>query len=141
MSEGMNRVTLFGNLGADPELRFTGSGTAVLNMRMACTESYLDKDKQRQERTEWINVVVWGKRGEALAKFLTKGSQVLVEGGLRTSSFEKEGVKHYRTEVHANDVYLGGRGNGGGGERPAAASKGGQQTGGAGYGDDEYPND
>ena len=67
MAEGLNRVMLLGNLGADPELRFTQGGQAVLNMRLATTESYLDKDKVRRERTDWHNVVVWGKRGEALA--------------------------------------------------------------------------
>lgn len=115
MAEGLNRVYLLGNLGADPELRFTQGGQAVLNMRLATTESYLDKNKVRQERTDWHNVVLWGKRGEALAKFLTKGSTLLVEGGLRTSSYDdKDGHKRYKTEVHATNVILtGGRGRGG----------------------------
>lgn len=129
MSEGLNRVVLFGNLGADPELRFTAGGQAVLNLRLATTESYLDKDKVRKERTEWHNVVIWGKRGEALAKFLGKGSSVLIEGSLRTSSYDdKDGNKRYKTEVVANNVILGGKGGGGertggGGSRPATASK------------------
>src|SRR4051812_8031056 len=122
MADGLNRVMLLGNLGADPELRFTQGGQAVLNMRLATTESYLDKDKVRRERTDWHNVVVWGKRGEALAKILTKGSSVFIEGGLRTSSYDnKEGQKVYKTEIHASNILItgsrtrGGEGGGGGG--------------------------
>lgn len=112
MSEGMNKVFLAGNLTADSELRFTSGGTAVLNIRMATNESYVDKDQQRKERTEYHNVVVWGKRGEALAKILAKGSSVLIEGALRTSSYDdKEGVKRYKTEIHASNVMLMGRGS------------------------------
>jgi single-strand DNA-binding protein len=113
--DGLNRVMLLGNLGADPELRFTQSGQAVLNMRLATTETYLNKDKERVERTDWHNVVVWGKRGEALAKILTKGSSVFIEGSLRTSSYDdKEGNKRYKTEINANNIILTGRGKGGG---------------------------
>src|SRR5947209_12402414 len=118
MAEGLNRVMLLGNLGADPELRFTQGGQAVLNMRLATTESYLDKDRVRKERTDWHNVVVWGKRGEALAKILTKGSSLFIEGSLRTSSYDdREGNKRYKTEVVANNVLLtgSGRGRGAGG--------------------------
>lgn len=115
MAEGLNRVMLLGNLGADPELRFTQGGQAVLNMRLATTESYLDKDKVRRERTDWHNVVVWGKRGEALAKILTKGSSIFIEGSLRTSSYDdRDGNKRYKTEIIANNVLLTGRGGGGG---------------------------
>jgi single-strand DNA-binding protein len=113
---GLNRVMLLGNLGADPELRMTGSGQAVLNMRLATTESYLDKNKARQERTEWHNVVVWGKRAEGLGKILGKGDRVCIEGGLRTSSYEKDGEKRYKTEVVATNVVLSG---GGKNSRPA----------------------
>jgi single-strand DNA-binding protein len=114
MAEGLNRVMLLGNLGADPELRFTQGGQAVLNMRIATTESYLDKDKVRRERTDWHNVVVWGKRGEALAKILAKGSSIFVEGSIRTSSYDdREGNKRYKTEIIANNVLLTGRGRGG----------------------------
>lgn len=110
MSEGLNKVMLLGNLGADPELRFTQGGQAVLNIRVATTESYLDKDKVRRERTDWHSVVVWGKRGEGLAKILTKGSSVFIEGSLRTSSYDdKDGNKRYKTEIHANNVLLPGR--------------------------------
>lgn len=109
MAEGLNRVMLLGNLGADPELRFTQGGQAVLNLRLATTESYLDRDKVRKERTDWHNVVIWGKRGEALAKILGKGSTLFIEGSLRTSSYDKDGVTRYRTEVLARDLCLGGR--------------------------------
>jgi single-strand DNA-binding protein len=115
MAEGLNRVMLLGNLGADPELRYTQGGQAVLNMRLATTESYLDKDKVRRDRTDWHNVVIWGKRGEALAKILAKGSTLFIEGSIRSSSYEdKEGNKRYKTEIVANNVILtGGRGGAG----------------------------
>jgi single-strand DNA-binding protein len=143
MAEGLNRVMLLGNLGADPELRFTQGGQAVLNMRLATTESYFDKNKVRQERTDWHNVVVWGKRGEALAKILTKGSSIFVEGSLRTSSYDdREGNKRYKTEVIANNVLLtGGRGRGGAVEDAGGpayegdyGAAGGGRGGGGGYG-------
>lgn len=107
MADGLNRVMLLGNLGAEPELRWTQAGQAVMSMRLATTESYLDKDKVRQERTDWHNVTVWGKRGEALAKLLHKGSSCFVEGSLRTSSYDdRDGNKRYKTEVVATDVIL-----------------------------------
>jgi single-strand DNA-binding protein len=126
MADGLNRVMLLGNLGADPELRFTQGGQAVLNMRLATTESYLDKDKVRRERTDWHNVVVWGKRGEALAKILTKGSSVFIEGSLRTSSYDdKDGNKRYKTEINASNILITGSRNRGG--------EGGGYEGGGGY--------
>ena len=115
MADGLNRVLLLGNLGADPELRMTQGGQAVLKMRLATSESYLDRNRVRQERTEWHNVVVWGRRAEALSKFLSKGSRLFVEGGLRTSNYEdRDGNKRYRTEVVASNIVLAG-GSGGGG--------------------------
>lgn len=104
----MNRVTLFGNLGADPELRSTSGGQAVLKMRLATSERYKDKSEQWQERTEWHNVIVWGKRAEGLSRILSKGSTVLVEGSLRTSSYDKGGEKRYKTEVVASELKLAG---------------------------------
>lgn len=105
--DGLNRVTALGNLGADPELRMTQGGQGVLNLRLACSETYLDKEKKRQERTEWITCIVWGRRGEGLAKILKKGDRILVEGSLRTSSYEdRDGNKRYKTEVVAREVLL-----------------------------------
>jgi single-strand DNA-binding protein len=107
---------LLGNLGAEPELRMTSGGQAVLKLRLATSETYLDRNKARQERTEWHSVVVWGKRAEALAKILAKGSKIFVEGGLRTSSYDdRDGNKRYRTEVVAQNLLLLGRAGGGGG--------------------------
>lgn len=126
--EGLNRVELLGSLGADPELRFTQSGQAILNMRVATTERYQNKDKEWCERTEWHNVTLWGKRGEALAKILQKGAQVFVEGSLHTSSYEKEGEKRYKTEVNARNVILCG------GKRAESSEKPAQKTG-RGFGD------
>ncbi len=109
MAEGLNKVMLLGNLGADPELRMTQGGQAILKLRLATTESYLDKGGTRQERTEWHSITVWGKRGEALARILSKGAKIFVEGSLRTSSYEKDGEKRYRTEIIANNILLTGR--------------------------------
>jgi single-strand DNA-binding protein len=117
MSQGLNRVMLLGNLGADPELRYTAANQPVLNLRLATTESYLDKDKVRHERTDWHDVVVWGARGAALAKILAKGSSVFVEGSLRTSSYDdRDGNKRYRTEVVVRDLLLTGSRHHGGNE-------------------------
>jgi single-strand DNA-binding protein len=104
MAEGLNRWTGLGNLGADPELRITGGGQAVLKMRLAISENYKGKDDKWTERTEWVSVVVWGRRGEALSKFLKKGDRIYVEGAMRTSSYEKSGEKRYRTEIVASNV-------------------------------------
>lgn len=109
MSEGMNRVTLLGHLGADPELKTTAQGATLLQLRMATTEIFVDKNKELQERTEWHDVVLWGNRAEPLSRLLGKGDLVLVEGGLRTSNWEKEGQKKYRTEIIASNVWLTGR--------------------------------
>lgn len=109
MSEGLNKVMLLGNLGADPELRMTAGGQAVLKLRLATTETYLDKSNTRQERTEWHSVTIWGKRGEALAKILAKGSNIFVEGSLRTTSYEKNGEKRYSTEINASNILLTGK--------------------------------
>jgi single-strand DNA-binding protein len=128
MAEGLNRVMLLGNLGADPELRMTSGGQAVLKLRLATTESYQDKDRQRQERTEWHSVVVWGRRAEALSKILSKGSRLFIEGGLRTSSYDdRDGNKRYRTEIVAKEIILaGGGGGGGGGGAPRTGGGGGR---------------
>lgn len=143
MAEGLNRVILLGNLGADPELRMTNGGTAVLNLRLATSETYLDRNKQRQERTEWHRVVIWGRRAEALGKILTKGDRVLVEGGLRTSSYDdRDGNKKYTTEVVATNIVLSGGGgagaSAGAGGRSRGADMGPPPSGGGGYDDIDY---
>lgn len=137
MADGLNRVMLLGNLGADPELRQTNSGQAVLKLRLATSETYLDRNKVRQERTEWHQVIVWGKRAEALHKILSKGSRIFVEGGIRTSSYEdKDGNKRYRTEIQAQNVIL----SGGGGQRGNNSSTDRSESSGGsrGYSDDDY---
>jgi single-strand DNA-binding protein len=107
MSGGMNRTILIGNLGQDPELRYTKGQRAVLRLRMATTESYLNRENNREQRTDWHSVVVWGKRGEALNKILGKGDRIGVEGRIQTRSWEaNDGSKRYATEVVANNVLL-----------------------------------
>lgn len=135
MSDGLNRVQLLGNLTADGELRSTSGGQSVLKLRLATNESYLDKNRQRQERVEYHSVILWGKRAESLAKFLSKGSRIFVEGSLRTSSYDdKGGNKRYRTEVNATNVILcGGRG---GGQNQQSEPQ--PQTTGGGYDEAEY---
>ena len=109
---GVNKVILIGHLGADPEVRYTANGTAVAKFNLATTESYNDKDGNRQEQTEWHRVVVWRKLAEICGQYLAKGKQVYIEGRLRTSSYEKDGVKRYTTEIEAREMLmLGGQGN------------------------------
>ena len=122
MAGGVNKVILVGNLGADPDMRYTPSGQGVCELRVATSESWNDKNGQRQERTEWHRIVVWGKRAEVCSKYLSKGRQVYVEGRIQTRSYDdKDGNKKYITEIIAADVqFLGGKG-GGGTERSAAA--------------------
>lgn len=112
MSNGVNQVFLMGNLGADPELRAAGDGS-VLKLRLATTETWLDKDKNKKEKTEWHHVKIFGKRGEALAKYLHKGSKILVQGRLEYGEYEKDGQKKYVTDIVALDVkFAGGPVNG-----------------------------
>jgi single-strand DNA-binding protein len=108
MAEGLNRVMLIGNLGADAELR-GGPDSSVLRLRLATTETYLERrTNERKERTDWHSVVIFGKRAEALARSLTKGTRLFVEGRLQTSSYEKDGQKHYKTEIVATNVLFAG---------------------------------
>ena len=101
---------LLGNLCAEPELRFTQGGQAVLHLRLATSERYKDREGAWKDRTEYHAVVLWGKRGEALAKILNKGSSLFVEGSNRTSSYDdRDGNKRYKTEVVAQNVILSGR--------------------------------
>ncbi len=121
MASGYNKVTLFGNLGAEPELRKAGD-TSVLSLRIACNERYKDKSGEWVDKAEWVNCSVWGKRADGLARILSKGDRVLIDGSLRTRSFEKDGQKHYRTEVSVRELVLGGGGNKGGHDQRSQAT-------------------
>jgi len=115
----VNKVILVGNLGADPELKYTPSSRPLCNLRIATTEVYKDKSGVKQEKTEWHRVTVWGDTAENCNKYLSKGRSVYIEGRLQTRSYDKDGQKHYATDVVADRVvFLGGggeRGGGGGG--------------------------
>ena len=113
----VNKVILIGNLGRDPELRFTRDGQGVANFTLATNERWRDKDGQNQERTEWHRIVVWGKTAENCAQNLQKGRSCYIEGRIQSREWEdKEGNKRQTTEIVAQNVtFLGGRGEGGGG--------------------------
>jgi len=148
MAEGLNRVTLIGNLGTDPELKYIQNGQAVLRLRLATTESYMNRAGERQQRTDWHTVIIWGKRGEALNNILSKGRPICAEGRIQYRQWEdKDGNKRNSTEIVAtNIVLLGGRrdsgapgdfegggsggSSGGGGSTPPAADE---------FGDDDIP--
>ena len=118
MARGINKVILIGHLGADPETRAMPSGMQVANLRLATTESWKDKSSgEQQERTEWHNVALFGRLGEIAAEYLRKGSQVYIEGRLRTRKWQdKEGRDRYTTEIVGSEMQmLGGRGGPGGG--------------------------
>ena len=111
MSQGLNKAILIGNLGTDPEVRFTQGNQAVANFRLATNESWTDKGGTKQDRTEWHNIVVWGRTAETAGKYLSKGSQVYIEGRIQTRQWEKDGRKMYTTEIVANRIlFLGGQG-------------------------------
>lgn len=108
---GINFVTITGNLGADPELRMHGGGTAILKLRVATNDVWFDKEQKKQERTEWHRVTVFGKRAEGLSTFLKKGMFVSIVGSLRTTSYDKEGQKHYSTEIICDQLEVAPRGS------------------------------
>jgi len=109
----VNKVILVGNLGRDPELRYTPGGTAVANFTLATNEAWTDKGGQKQERTEWHRIVVWAKQAEIVGQYLQKGKQVFVEGSLRTREWnDRDGNKKQTTEIHAQRVIMLGRGEG-----------------------------
>jgi len=123
----VNKVILVGNLGADPEKRVTGSGQVVTNFNIATTDRWNDKSGQRQERTEWHRIVVWGQQAENCATYLSKGRPVYIEGSLRTRQWDdKDGNKRYTTEVVAQRVQFlgtpGGARNGTGTTETTAAN-------------------
>jgi single-strand DNA-binding protein len=114
----VNRVILVGNLGRDAEVRHMAGGQAVATLNLATTENWKDKEGQRQEKTEWHRVVVWGRTAEALGQYLTKGKQIAIEGRIETRQWDdKDGNKRYTTEIKADRVTLLGSGGGGGGGR------------------------
>ncbi len=114
MARGVNKVILIGNLGRDPELRYTPSGAAVANFTLATNETWSDKDGNTQEHTEWHRIVAWNRLAEICGEYLKKGSQVYVEGRLRTRSWDdKDGVKRFTTEVVARELRMLGRREGG----------------------------
>jgi single-strand DNA-binding protein len=125
---GVNKVILVGNLGKDPEVRYTPGGQAVANFTIATNENWTDKSGQKQERTEWHRIVVWGKLAELCSEYLSKGRQVYVEGRLQTREWtNKENAKQYTTEIVANQVVFlsgGERGQGRGPSRSAGSGAG-----------------
>ena len=140
----VNKVILVGNLGKDPEVRFTNTGNAVANFSIATSEVWNDRDGKRQERTEWHNIVVWGKQAEHCGQYLAKGRQVYIEGSIRTRSYDDKttGAKRYVTEIVAQRIqFLGG----GGGTRLAPQADGGHaddmSMGGVGGGGGQPPGD
>ena len=130
MARSVNKVILLGNLGRDAELTYTPSGQALSKVSLATSRRWQDKNSgEWQEETDWHNLVMWGKQAESLTQYLTKGSRVYVEGRIKNRSWEKDGVKHYATDIVVEEVVFAGSkgeggGGGGGGEarpRPAAA--------------------
>ena len=130
---GLNKVMLIGNLGADPEMRYTPSGAAVANFNVACNRSWTNRETgERQEQTEWVRVVTFNRLAENCSQYLSKGRPVYVEGRLQTRQWEdQQGQTRYMTEVVALDVqFLGGRGEGGGDFGGGGYSQGGPPQGG-----------
>lgn len=136
MARGINKVILVGNLGNDPEVRYAQSGSAITTISVATSESWKDKDGNPQERTEWHRVKFFGRLAEIAGEYLKKGSQVYIEGQLRTEKYtDKSGVEKYATDIVANEMQMlggkpGGMGGGDGGERPARSAGGGAGSGG-----------
>jgi single-strand DNA-binding protein len=134
----VNKVILVGNLGRDAELRYTPGGAAIATLNMATTEVWNDKQGQRQEKTEWHRVILWGKQAESLQEYLTKGKQIYVEGRLQTRQWDdKDGNKRYTTEVKADRITL--LGGGGGGSRGGGMMDRGASSSHGGGGMDEPP--
>ena len=136
MARGVNKVIIVGNLGADPDVRQTGSGTSITTLSVATKDTWTDKQSgEKQERTEWHRVKMFGRLAEIAGEYLKKGKQVYIEGSLRTDKYtDKQGVEKYSTDIIANDMQMlgsneGGGGGGGGGQRQGG-SYGGQSRGG-----------
>ncbi len=129
MSRGVNKVILVGNLGADPETRYTAGGSAVTNVRLATTDAWTDKHTgEQQERTEWHRIVFWGRLAEIAAEYLRKGSQIYVEGRIQTRKWQgKDGQDRWTTEIVGNEMQM--LGSRGGGQSPPPDYDGGQSEG------------
>jgi len=140
MADGVNKVILVGNLGKDPEVSFTQSGTARCRFPLATGETFVNNAGERQDKTEWHNIVVWGKQGENVGKFLSKGRQVYIEGKIQTRSWddEKTGQKRYMTEINAQRVVFLGGGRGEGPGADGGGPRGGGHSGGGGGGDYDH---
>lgn len=144
MPRGVNKVILVGNLGRDPETRYMPSGGAVTNVSVATSKQWRDRDSgENKERTEWHRVVFFNRLAEIAGEYLKKGSQIYIEGELRTREWERDGQKHYTTEVVADEMQMlggrgdamgggGGGGNYGGGDSGGASTPGPASSGGAG---------
>ncbi len=137
----VNKAIILGNLGRDPEVRFTQSGRAVANFTVATTDTWFDQENGRQERTDWHNIVVWGKQAETCGQYLSKGRQVYVEGRIQTRSYDdRDGNKRYVTEIVAQRVqFLGG--GGGEGRSSGQYESGGASSGAGGYEAPPVPDD
>jgi single-strand DNA-binding protein len=135
MARGVNKVILVGNLGADPETKYTAGGAAITNIRIATSESWRDKQTgENQERTEWHRVVFFGRLAEIAGEYLRKGSQVYIEGKLRTNKWQDQsGQDRYSTDIVADEMQMLGSRNGGGAARPAQQ----QQPDGGGFRDNK----
>ena len=135
MARGVNKVILLGNLGNDPEIKYTQGGMAIGTLSVATTFSRKDKDGNYQEKTEWHRVKLFGKTAEVAGEYLKKGRQVYIEGRIEYGSYEKDGVKHYTTDIIGEDMQMLGGGDGqrggGGGEGDGGYQ---QRSGGGGYG-------
>jgi len=137
----VNKAIIIGNLGRDPEVRFTPSGRAIAKFSVATTERWTDQQGQRQERTEWHNIVVWGKQAETCGQYLAKGRQVYVEGRITNRSYDdKDGNKRYITEIVARDVrFLGGGGGASRVQEPGFTPPAGEDAGPPAEADDDIP--
>ena len=124
MPSSVNKVILLGNLGRDAELSHTPSGTALSKVSLATSRKWQDKNSgEWQEETEWHNLVIWGKTAESLTPYLTKGQKIYVEGRIKSRTWEKDGVKHYATDIVVENIVLAGSKGDAGGSRPAGGSK------------------
>jgi single-strand DNA-binding protein len=123
LSNGVNKAILVGNLGGDPVLRYTGTGTAVCNFNVATSETFKDKEGVKQTKTDWHRVVAWGRLAENCGQYLRKGKQVYLEGKIQTRKWQKDGADVYTTEVVAFQMVILSPmdGSGGGNEKPAAS--------------------